>query len=191
MQANIPPEDETFLVWLQPGMSISLAQSVESYIHSEDKRPRRVKITPPPAPQTAQMTTEQIIRENYHLPSALSIEPIAISLARQPVFVPVDDATAAQEAGTMPERLRIKTADDIDGSTWAYTYTNRHEFSRAFPAGGGYADLSFESFLEIIERDGKFRGIVLNAGSDTSYHIPRELFEAVKQALPGRDGLGI
>lgn len=189
MKLNLPPEGEAFFVWLQPGMSISLADFVEAYVHAEDKKPRRVKVTPPPSPPTEQTTTGQIIREHSHLPIALSIEPITTSLARHTVFVPIDDATAGEVVAS-PERLHIKTSADIDGNTWAYAYTNHQEFSRAFPAGGGFAKLGFESFFEIIEGDGKFGGIVLNAGSDADYYIPRELFETVKQALPGLDGHG-
>lgn len=190
MQVNIPPDGEDFLVWLQPGMSISLAESAESYVHAEDGRPRRLKITPPPSPPAAQTTSEQIIREYAKLPIALSIEPVAASLAMRTVFVPIDETTTKPGRIVGPETLRIKTSNDINGCTWAYGYTNREQFSLAFLGGGGFAELSFGSFFDIIERDGKFRGIVLNAGSDAAYHIPREIFELAKQALPGRDGLG-
>ena len=47
-QINIPREGDTFFVRLLPGMSISLAKSVESYVVSEDGKPRRVKIQQPP-----------------------------------------------------------------------------------------------------------------------------------------------
>lgn len=189
MQVNIPPDGENVLVWLQPGMTISLIDSAESYVHAEDNRPRRMKITPPPSPPTVQTTTEQIVREHSHLPVALSVEPVAASLARHTMFVPIDETTIKQGRIVGPETLRIKTSNDIDGRTWAYGYTNCEQFSLAFPAGGGFAELSFESFFDIIERDGKFRGIVLNAGSDAAFHIPRELFELAKQALSDRGGL--
>ena len=190
MKANIPDDGENFLVWLQPGMTISLVESAESYVHADDNRPRRVKFTPPPSPPTAQTATEQIVREHGHLPVALSIEPITTSLSRQTVFVPIDDATADKEARASQEGLRIRTSADADGNTWAYAYTNRQEFSRGFPAGGGFAELSFESFFDIIERDSQFRGIALNAASVAAYHIPRELFETVRQTLRSRDGRG-
>lgn len=190
MQVNIPPDGENFLVWLQPGMTISLVESAESYVHAEDNRPRRVKITAPPSPPAAQTTSEQIIREYAKLPNALSIEPVATSLARHTVFVPIDETTTKQGRIVGPETLRIKTSNDIEGRTWAYGYTNREQFSLAFPGGGGFAELSFERFFEIIERDGKFGGIALNAGSEADYYIPRELFETVKQAFPGCDGHG-
>lgn len=44
---NIPPEGATFFVRLMPGMSISLAKSVQAYVTSEDRKPRRVKFQPP------------------------------------------------------------------------------------------------------------------------------------------------
>ena len=190
MKTNIPDDGENFLVWLQPGMTISLADSAEAYVHAEDKKPRRVKVTPPPSLPTEQTTTEQIVRDHRHLPIALSIEPITTSLARHTVFVPIDEASTKQGRIVSPDTLRIKTSNDIDGHTWAYGYTNREQFSLAFPAGGGFAELSFESFFEIIERDGQFRGIILNAGSDAAYYIPRELFETVRQTLSGSDGHG-
>jgi hypothetical protein len=49
MQMNIPPEGDTFFVRLTPGMSITLAKSVQSYVVSEDQKPRRLKVQRPPA----------------------------------------------------------------------------------------------------------------------------------------------
>ena len=48
-QINIPPESDTFFVRLMPGMSISLAKSVQCYVVSEDAKPRRIKVQRPPA----------------------------------------------------------------------------------------------------------------------------------------------
>jgi hypothetical protein len=48
-QVNIPPDGDTFFVRLMPGMSISLAKSVQSYVVSEDGKPRRMKVQRPPA----------------------------------------------------------------------------------------------------------------------------------------------
>ena len=50
MQMNIPPASDTFFVRLMPGMSISLAKSVQSYVVSGDQKPRRIKVRPPPQP---------------------------------------------------------------------------------------------------------------------------------------------
>lgn len=48
-QMNIPPEGDTFFIRLMPGMSISLAKSAQSYVVSEDQKPRRIKVQRPPA----------------------------------------------------------------------------------------------------------------------------------------------
>jgi len=51
MQMNIPPDGDTFLIRLAPGMSVSLARSVESYVvaeAAEDKVSRRIRITRTP-----------------------------------------------------------------------------------------------------------------------------------------------
>lgn len=47
MQINIPPDGDMFLVRLMPGMSISLAKSVQAYVISEDQRSRRIRVTRP------------------------------------------------------------------------------------------------------------------------------------------------
>lgn len=49
MQMNVSPEGDTFFVRLMPGMSISLAKSVQSYVVAEDGKPRRIKVQRPPA----------------------------------------------------------------------------------------------------------------------------------------------
>jgi hypothetical protein len=49
LQMNIPPDGDTFFVRLMPGMSISLAKSVQSYVVAEDGKPRRIKVRRPPA----------------------------------------------------------------------------------------------------------------------------------------------
>ena len=49
VQMNIPPEGDTFFVRLMPGMSISLAKSVQSYVVSEDGKPRRIQVQRAPA----------------------------------------------------------------------------------------------------------------------------------------------
>jgi hypothetical protein len=46
MEINIPLEGDTFFVRVQPGMSVSLSKSCQSYVVAEDHHPRRVKMTP-------------------------------------------------------------------------------------------------------------------------------------------------
>lgn len=144
-----------------------------------ERSPTQHAATQPAVP----MTTEQVIRHNANAPVGRSITPIASSLATQTIFVATDDTTTTQPTTVTPERLRFKTAKDNQGRTWAYAYTNQAEFSRAFPQGGGFAELSFNDFFGIVERTPDFAGLYLNAGSDASYPIPRELFGQVKEAL--------
>lgn len=47
-EISVPPEGDTFFVRLMPGMSISLAKSVQSCVVSEDGKPRRMKVQRPP-----------------------------------------------------------------------------------------------------------------------------------------------
>ena len=46
-QMDIPPKGDTFFVRLMPGMSISCAKSVQSYVVSEDGKARRIKFQRP------------------------------------------------------------------------------------------------------------------------------------------------
>lgn len=130
------------------------------------------------------MTTEQIIRQSVNLPVGQSIRPIASSLADRSIFVATDDTTSTQPTQVTLQRLRFRTANDNQGRSWAYAYTNEAELSRAFPQGTPFAELKFADFFAIIERDARFAGIYLNAGSDAAYPVPRELFGTVKQVLP-------
>lgn len=45
MQMHIPKEGDTFLIRLQPGMSVSLAKSCQARVVSDDGQPRRFKIS--------------------------------------------------------------------------------------------------------------------------------------------------
>ena len=47
MQISIPPEGDTFFIRLRPGMTVSLAKSVRSYVVAEDGRPRRIQAQRP------------------------------------------------------------------------------------------------------------------------------------------------
>ena len=106
------------------------------------------------------MTTEEIIRQNANSPVGQSITPIVSSLAQHSIFVATDEPTTTEPTTVTLGRLRFKTAKDNQGHTWAYAYTNQAEFSRAFPQGSEFAELSFKDFFAIIERDDQFRGIV-------------------------------
>lgn len=48
MEINIPPDGDTFFIRMTPGMSVSLAKSVQSYVAADDRKPRRIKVQQPP-----------------------------------------------------------------------------------------------------------------------------------------------
>jgi len=125
------------------------------------------------------MTTEEIIRQNAHEPLGKSVPLVAASLAKHSVFLATDDVTEPGPKEVNLQRFSFKTGTDNQGRTWAYAYTNREEFGRAFPDGGGYIETSFDGFFRIVEKDPQFAGIFLNAGSDSPKPIPRELFDKV------------
>jgi SseB protein N-terminal domain len=123
---------------------------------------------------SAGMTTEEIIRQNAHEPMGKSVPLVAASLAKQSVFLATDDATETGPKEVTLQRFSFKTGEDKQGRTWAYAYTNRAEFGRAFPQGGGYIETDFGGFFHVVEKDAKFAGILLNGGSDSACAIPRE-----------------
>lgn len=130
----------------------------------------------------APQSTEEIIRQHQNSPLGDSIDAVVQSLAKQPVFVGTEGVTPT-ENGMATGELRLKTAADNQGNLWAYAYTNQEEFSQAFPEGGAYAELAFADLFSIIEANPLFAGIYLNSATDSSYPIPREIFERVKKQL--------
>jgi hypothetical protein len=136
-----------------------------------------------PVQPTTAMAIEQVIRQNVNVPVEQSITPIAAALSTRSIFVATDKALTTQPATVLLEKLRFKTALDNQGRLWAYAYTSQPEFSRAFPQGSRFIELGFRDFFGIVERDPRFAGIFLNAGSDASYPIPRTLFETVTKLL--------
>lgn len=47
MEFSAPPGSEVCFLRLRPGMSVSLAKSVQAYVWAEDKEPRRIKASGP------------------------------------------------------------------------------------------------------------------------------------------------
>jgi hypothetical protein len=58
-QMNIPPDGNTCFVRLMPGMSISLAKTVQSYVISDDQKPRRIKVQRPPADASSNVAMDR------------------------------------------------------------------------------------------------------------------------------------
>ena len=125
------------------------------------------------------MNIEETIRTYRNSPVRESIGPIAKCLAIQSVFVGTE-GVASTEAGRLTSKIRLKAGADNRGHLWAYAYTSRAEFDKAFPEGGAFAEMKISAVLKIVEADERFSGIYLNSASDASYPILRELFERVK-----------
>jgi len=132
---------------------------------------------------TAPMNAEQIIRQWRNSPVGDSIGPITRALAAQSVFVPTEGVTPTQE-GKITGKMRFKIGSDKEGRLWVYVYTSRAEFSKSFPAGGTFVEMSFLDIFKIVETDQQFAGIYLNSASDARFPIPRVLFDHVRRALP-------
>jgi hypothetical protein len=129
------------------------------------------------------MSIEQVIHKYHSSRLGDSIGPVSQALAKQLVLVATDNV-----ATTRSTTLRLKTAEDNQGRTWAYAYTSEAEFLKALPPGSAFAELRFPDLFDIVNRDARFAGIFLNSASDISYPIPREVFLEVKQALQGPVG---
>lgn len=128
------------------------------------------------------MTAEQLIQQHHNSPVSKSIEPIVESLTFQSVFVGTEGITPTKD-GRIEGQVRLKTGVDKQGNPWLYAYTSTTEFSKAFPDGSAYAEMSFQDVFNIANTNRQFAGLCLNSASDLSYPIPRELFDFVVQAL--------
>jgi len=131
----------------------------------------------------APMTAEQLIRQLSNAPIGNSIGPITKALAAQSVWVGTEGVTPTRD-GKIVGNMCLKTGADNQGREWVYAYTSRAEFSKAFPDGGPFAEMSFPDLFEIVDKDQQFAGLVLNSTSDAMCPIPRELFGYVRQAIP-------
>jgi len=49
MNVAIPPDSDKIFLYVQPGMSVTLKKSSESYIVANDDTPRRIRMTKPKA----------------------------------------------------------------------------------------------------------------------------------------------
>ena len=134
---------------------------------------------PPPG-----TTAEDLMRQGHDLPIGQTVGPIARLLADRSVLVKLPDSAIGEPGKDVAlEKLQFATARDNQGRTWAYAYTSEAEFLRAFAPGSKFAQLKFPDFFRLIDGDTQFAGIVLNAGSDASCPIPREVYGPVKVGL--------
>ncbi len=100
---------------------------------------------------------------------------VAAGLADAYVFVAVNAPT--------PDEMEFLMATDKEGKFWLYCFSDEAEFSRAFPAGGQFAEIAFADLFHTIEPEDRFGGVFLNSKSETKYPIPREMFPYLKKVI--------
>ncbi len=162
------------------------AKSAEEYVLSSEDARLLVEIWGRDRAENADdapMTVEQLIRQFRNAPMGQSIGPVTKALAAQSVWVGTEGVTPTRD-GKIVGKMCLKTGADNQGRAWVYAYTSRAEFSKAFPDGGPFAEMSFPDLFELVDKDQQFAGLVLNSTSDAMCPIPRELFGHVRQALP-------
>lgn len=137
-----------------------------------------------PASQAAPMASiEQTIKNNANAPIDQSLKLVGAALKQQAILVATDGTAATQQSSGSLNRLRFKSALDNQGRMWAYAYTNKNLFEKTFPPSSEFAEISFRDFFGIIDSNQQFAGIYLNAGSDSSYPIPRQVFSILNETL--------
>jgi len=98
--------------------------------------------------------TEDLIHQHRGSSVDQTTGLIAASLVPRTVFLRIpDEASVDLGLHDLDPHFRFATAKDNQGRSWAWAYTNRAEFSRAFPQGAKFAETSFPRFFRIIERD--------------------------------------
>ena len=135
------------------------------------------KKTDPPS-SDAGLTTEQIIRKYSTVPMGDSIGPVAKSLAAGSMF-----AGTVAEASADPQHVQLATAKDAQGRSWIYAFSSQAEFSKVYPQGGPFVEMSFADLIKTVEANPEFAGVYINSASQDAYPIPKELFGRAKDAL--------
>lgn len=121
------------------------------------------------------MTVKELLEKYRETPIEESLRPIAQCLAGADMIVALEDLG--------PGEFGFRVAADGDDQLWLYMFTDETEFSRVFPDGGKFGELSFVDLLNIVEADEQFGGMFLNSKSDAPYVIPRQLFGRFREVL--------
>jgi len=130
------------------------------------------------------MTIEDLIISYRDTPLTLSVTDVARALFGGTICVATFDPHPPQGSGVFDGKTRLNFvgANDKYGRPWAYAYTSRSEYRKAFPQGRRGIEMRFEGFFPLIVEKPTFAGILFNAGSAASYLMPRKLFPAAQQA---------
>ena len=60
---------------------------------------------------------------------------------------------------------------------------DQDELAKVVKPGSPYIEMSFSDVFSIVDKDPKFGGIMINSASDSSYVMPRELFDRVRPVM--------
>lgn len=121
------------------------------------------------------ISLKDLLKANKGLPLEKSMPIIAEGLATATIYVAIK--------ATSPDDIEFMMASDKNGKTWLYCFTDEEEFSKAFPQGGQFADMTFVDLFQTIEPETRFGGIFLNSKSETMYPVPREMFDYIKKII--------
>lgn len=125
------------------------------------------------------MSVKEVLEKYRESPINESLRPVAESLADTEILVAIQEL----EGGG----LAFQVGEDVDANLWLYAFTDEDEFARMFPDGGQFGQFNFRELLHMVDADEHFSGIFLNSRSESSYVIPRELFEPFQAILAPRD----
>ncbi|QDV18557.1 hypothetical protein Pan153_32160 [Gimesia panareensis] len=124
------------------------------------------------------MTLNEVLAKYKDSPVGVSIVPMTRALENIEVYIPVLEAPSPET-----RKVTLKISKDKRGLSWAYFYTDRKEFSSAFPEGSKYVATPFKDAFNIIKSDSTFGGIFINRSPEMMYLIPKEVFDQVSETL--------
>lgn len=130
-------------------------------------------------------TAEQIIISHRNKPLDLSVADVTQALcAGTVIVVSYDRRPPGPGVFDGKTSLTFGGAADKLGRIWAYAYTSRAEFRRAFAGTQAGTEMRFVDLFPLIDREARIAGgIFLNAGSEAEYPMPRDLFPVVRGLL--------
>jgi hypothetical protein len=108
--------------------------------------------------------------------------PIDQSIARAAKELATDTLLIAVKTPD-PSNIEFSVASDHEGRSWVYAFTDEEEFSKTFPNGSSFVEMTFANLLATVGPDDRFGGIYINSKSDAMYLVPRELFAFAYQTI--------
>lgn len=129
------------------------------------------------------MTIKETLSKYRDEPIGKSLDPVVRCLAGISVMSAIGDSSSPTEGN-----LKLRVDYDNQGRQWAYIYTDKEEFSGAFPEGNKFVEMTFSDFFEMIESDSSFGGIYINHSREFMYVIPQVIFPEVRKVIGRKVG---